>query len=136
MLPHEHAEGKHMKALQNVGQALLIARQPPEAAHPAEVPFDHPPAGNSRKPRLTCGSLTTVRVILCCVENHRRPHYNGMASPIELSSDQTSSTLGVCFHSAPIEKANPPWFDGDQPLAAESAQELTHRFTIGAQTFG
>ena len=33
-----------MKALQNIGQPLLIAGQPPKAAHPADLPFDHPAA--------------------------------------------------------------------------------------------
>src|SRR5688500_14319212 len=47
-----------------------------------------------------------------------------------------SLALGVRFQSTTIQKSNSPWLDGDESLAAESAQELADRFAVGAQTLG
>ncbi len=52
LLPHEHGKGNEMKALQHIGQPLLVSGQPPEPAHPAKVPFDHPPARQQHEAAL------------------------------------------------------------------------------------
>ena len=42
-----------MKALEHLGQSFLIPCQPPNAAHPAEIPLTHPAPGQQHK--LTFG---------------------------------------------------------------------------------
>ena len=46
-----------MKPSQNVGQTLLVTGQAPEAAHPPEVPLDHPAPWQQDKPARGLGPL-------------------------------------------------------------------------------
>lgn len=50
-----------MKPFQNVGQPFLITGQPPEAAQPAKVAFDHPPARQQHKAPLDVGQLDDLQ---------------------------------------------------------------------------
>lgn len=46
-----------MKALQHVGQPLLIPGETSESAHPAEIPFHHPAPGQEHKAPLDLGQF-------------------------------------------------------------------------------
>jgi len=50
-----------VKSFQNLSQALLVSCQPPEPAHPPEVPFDHPAAWQQDEPTLHLGQLDDLQ---------------------------------------------------------------------------